>query len=49
MTSRGVIEQRELSEIDAEVKVLIEEAVTEARAAELPEPDDVLTDVYVRY
>jgi pyruvate dehydrogenase E1 component alpha subunit len=49
VTSRGLIEQPELSEIDAEVKALIEEAVTKARAGELPEPDDLLTDVYVRY
>jgi TPP-dependent pyruvate/acetoin dehydrogenase alpha subunit len=49
VTLRGLIEQPELSAIDAEVKGLIEEAVAEAREGELPEAEDVLTDVYVRY
>jgi pyruvate dehydrogenase E1 component alpha subunit len=49
VTARGAVTSAELEAIDAEARALIEEAVAEARAAELPEPDDVLTDVYVRY
>jgi pyruvate dehydrogenase E1 component alpha subunit len=49
VTARGALDQDALAGIDAEVKVLIDEAVAEAREAGLPEPDDLLTDVYVRY
>jgi pyruvate dehydrogenase E1 component alpha subunit len=49
VTARGDVSQTELEAIDADARRLIDEAVAEARAAELPEADDVLTDVYVRY
>jgi pyruvate dehydrogenase E1 component alpha subunit len=38
-----------LDQIDSEVKVLIDEAVAEARAAPVPTADDALEDVYVTY
>ena len=39
----------ELDAVDAEVKSLIERAVSEARASPRPVPDQLLTDVYVSY
>ncbi len=47
VTSTGLVEEGELSVIDAEVSTLIDEAVREAKAAADPEPDDLLRDVYV--
>jgi len=35
--------------VDADVAVLIDQAVEEAQAAPLPTAADLLTDVYVRY
>ena len=49
MTEAGLIEASALEAIDATVATLIEEAVTEAKAAPDPTPADVLTDVYVSY
>jgi pyruvate dehydrogenase E1 component alpha subunit len=43
------IEVEKLDAIDAEVLMLIEAAVQEARAAPVPSSADVLTDVYVTY
>jgi len=48
-TEAGLVEQSELDEIDAAVATLIDESVAEAKAAPDPTPDDVLTDVYVKY
>jgi pyruvate dehydrogenase E1 component alpha subunit len=48
-TEAGLVEQADLDEIDAAVARLIDEAVDEAKAAPDPTPDDVLTDVYVKY
>jgi pyruvate dehydrogenase E1 component alpha subunit len=45
----GVISAAEFKEIDDEVARLIDEAVIEAKAAALPGPKDLLTDVYVAY
>jgi pyruvate dehydrogenase E1 component alpha subunit len=45
----GVVEGDDLRAIDGEVDALLREAVEEAERAPLPEADDVLTDVYVRY
>ena len=45
----GVVTAAEFAAIDAEVARLIEEAVAEAKAAALPAPRDLLTDVYVAY
>ena len=49
VTSAGLIEDEELDRIDEEVKQLIDEAVEEAKAAPEPDPDKLLTDVYVSY
>jgi pyruvate dehydrogenase E1 component alpha subunit len=45
----GFVESDDLRAIDGEVDALLGEAVEEAEQAPLPEADDVLTDVYVRY
>ena len=45
----GVLSADELKAIDHEVLGLIEQAVTQAKAAPQPTAADLLTDVYVRY
>jgi pyruvate dehydrogenase E1 component alpha subunit len=45
----GLLDASELEQTDAEVKLLIEEAVQESRAAAFPTAADLLTDVYVSY
>ena len=45
----GVIGQDEMDAIDAEVAKLIDDAVDKAKAAPLPTPADLTTDVYVKY
>ena len=45
----GELTQSDLEAIDAEVAATIDRAVTEAKAAPLPDQADLLTDVYVRY
>ncbi|TPQ41460.1 MULTISPECIES: thiamine pyrophosphate-dependent dehydrogenase E1 component subunit alpha [Cupriavidus] len=49
VTQAGVVSREELESIDREVATLIEHAVQEAKAAPLPGPEDLLTDVYVSY
>jgi len=49
VTGRGLIGQDELDAIDAAARELVEEAVSEARAAEHPPAGELLTDVYVSY
>jgi acetoin:2,6-dichlorophenolindophenol oxidoreductase subunit alpha len=49
VTDAGLIDRSELSEIDKEVKTLIDEAVDEAKAAADPDRAEVGTDVYVSY
>jgi len=44
-----LLDMAELDAVDAEVMTLIEEAVAEARAADRPTAEDVLTDVYISY
>lgn len=44
-----LLDPADLDRVDAEVAQLIEEAVTEARAAPPPDPADVAQDVYVDY
>ena len=45
-----LLDAGELDAIDAEIKTLIDEAVAEAKAADMPDPlRDLETDVYVRY
>jgi acetoin:2,6-dichlorophenolindophenol oxidoreductase subunit alpha len=51
---RGVVESgrltdAQLDQVDSQVAALIDEAVAEAKAAPLPTPEDLLTDVYVKY
>ncbi|WP_142846813.1 thiamine pyrophosphate-dependent dehydrogenase E1 component subunit alpha [Telmatospirillum sp. J64-1] len=45
----GLAAQEELDVIDQEVAALIEDAVRAAKAAPLPQPADLLQDVYVAY
>jgi acetoin:2,6-dichlorophenolindophenol oxidoreductase subunit alpha len=49
VTQAGVIGSEELEAIDREVGRLIDEAVASAKAAPLPTPRDLVTDVYVSY
>jgi len=49
VTSAGVATAAELKAIDDQVLGLIEDAVTQAKAAPLPSAADLLTDVYVTY
>ena len=49
VTAAGLVDERDFSAIDEEVRSLIDSAVTAARAGALPEEDDLLTDVYVKY
>lgn len=49
VTQAGVVARDEFDAIDREVAALIDHAVQEAKAAPLPGPDDLLTDVYVSY
>jgi TPP-dependent pyruvate/acetoin dehydrogenase alpha subunit len=49
VTQAKLLEGGALDDIDTEVLSLIDEAVAEARAADRPDPADVLTDVYISY
>ena len=49
VTSAGLVEEAELNKIDEEVATLIDESVKKAKEAPDPEPDKLLTDVYVSY
>jgi len=49
VTETGELSQADLDAVDTEVGSLIEQAVTDAKAAPLPTESDLLTDVYVRY
>ena len=49
VTASGVLSQADLEACDTDVLSLIEEAVSTAKAAELPTEADLLTDVYVNY
>jgi acetoin:2,6-dichlorophenolindophenol oxidoreductase subunit alpha len=49
VTDAALMDRSELSEIDKEVKTLIDEAVDEAKAAADPDRAEVGTDVYVSY
>ena len=48
-TSARLVEQRDLEAIAQEVRALIDDAITEAKAAPWPDESDLLTDVYVSY
>ena len=49
VTGAGALSDGELDAIDKKVMALIDEAVEEAKAAPLPGPQDLTTDVYVAY
>jgi pyruvate dehydrogenase E1 component alpha subunit len=49
VTEAGILDEGALGGIDESVRALIEESVSEAKAAPDPTADDVLTDVYVSY
>ena len=49
VTESGQIAQSELDAIDADVDELIVTSVDEAKAAPFPDPQELLTDVYVSY
>ena len=49
VTSAGLAEDGDLDQIDEEIGTLIDESVEEAKAAPEPDPDKLLTDVYVSY
>jgi acetoin:2,6-dichlorophenolindophenol oxidoreductase subunit alpha len=49
VTSAGLVDKEDLEKIDEEVKVLVDEAVDEAKAAQDPSQDQLLADVYVNY
>ena len=46
---RGLLSEAELAEIDAKTKKMVVEAVKFAEESPWPDPEDVLTDVYVSY
>ncbi len=46
---RSILAEAELDAIDARIREEIDTAVTFAEASPMPEPDQVLTDVYVTY
>ncbi|MFK7977083.1 MAG: thiamine pyrophosphate-dependent dehydrogenase E1 component subunit alpha [Halioglobus sp.] len=49
MAETGEVSADELDAIDAEVMALIEQSVTEAKAAARPTPEQVTEDVYITY
>ncbi len=49
MAETGELSTEELDAVDAEVMELIEHAVTEAKAAPRPTPEQVTEDVYINY
>lgn len=49
VTAAGLVADGDLDAVDTEVRALIDEAVVDAKAAPEPQPDDLLTDVYVSY
>ena len=49
VTAAGMVERKELENIEREVGALIERSVEKAKEASKPEAADLLTDVYVSY
>jgi acetoin:2,6-dichlorophenolindophenol oxidoreductase subunit alpha len=49
VTGADLLEEGDLDQIDEEIKNLVEEAVNEAKAADDPKAENLLTDVYVSY
>jgi pyruvate dehydrogenase E1 component alpha subunit len=46
---RGLLSEGDIAEVDGKVAALIEAAVKYAEESPFPEPDELYTDVYVRY
>jgi len=49
VTEAGQLADHQLDQVDTEVAKLIDDAVTEAKAAPAPSPAELTTDVYVSY
>ncbi len=49
VTEAGLLDGEQLDAVESESRKLIQQAVTEAKAAPAPTADDLLTDVYVAY
>ncbi|WP_225765704.1 thiamine pyrophosphate-dependent dehydrogenase E1 component subunit alpha [Inquilinus sp. Marseille-Q2685] len=49
VTEAGLLEIAQMEAIDAEIRQAIDRAVVDAKAAPVPGPADLLTDVYVSY
>lgn len=49
VTDGNRLESAELDAVEAEVAILIDEAVAEAQAADFPSPDSVHKDIYISY
>ncbi|MFN3459319.1 MAG: thiamine pyrophosphate-dependent dehydrogenase E1 component subunit alpha, partial [Novosphingobium sp.] len=49
VTEAGLLTAAQLDEIDEEVRILVDEAVAEARAGADPDPSTVADDVYAEY
>ena len=49
VTARGELTMADIEAIDREVKTMIDDSVVQAKAAPLPRPEDLMTDVYVTY
>jgi TPP-dependent pyruvate/acetoin dehydrogenase alpha subunit len=49
VTKQGELTEKELNQIDDEVKAEVDEAANFAKAAPKPEASDLLTDVYIAY
>jgi acetoin:2,6-dichlorophenolindophenol oxidoreductase subunit alpha len=49
VTDAGLLDHADLDALDAEVLEAIEESVRQAKAADRPTAEDVLTDVYISY
>ena len=49
MAQTGELSSDEMDAIDTEVLALVEEAVTSAKAAPRPTPEQVTQDVYINY
>ena len=46
---RGLLTETAFTEVDSKVAGIIEDAVEFAKASPWPAPEEVLTDVYVKY
>jgi pyruvate dehydrogenase E1 component alpha subunit len=49
VTEGGLLEARQLDELDSEIVAMIDAVTRRAKAAAVPAPERLLTDVYVSY